>query len=131
VKSALVYHGIWLPTWDAFYRDPCPLFSLILTSNSQGRLELTPKSGDQGVDIVAEKNSIRVALQCKRYANAVGNAAVQEIYSGKKFVNAQYGVVVSNAPFTPAAIELATSTNIKLIHHNDLSKLDEIIASLK
>jgi hypothetical protein len=38
VKSALVYHGIWLPACDAFYRDPCPLFSLILTSDSQGRL---------------------------------------------------------------------------------------------
>jgi hypothetical protein len=25
-------------TCDAFYRDPCPLFSLILISNSQGRL---------------------------------------------------------------------------------------------
>jgi hypothetical protein len=28
----------WLPKRDAFYRDPCPLFSLILTSDSQGRL---------------------------------------------------------------------------------------------
>ncbi len=43
----------------------------------------TPKSGDQGVDIIAERDGIRIAIQCKNYKQPVGNKAVQEVLAGK------------------------------------------------
>lgn len=46
---------------------------------------VTSGSGDQGVDVIAEKDGIRVGVQCKQYAGTVGNSAVQQIISGKGF----------------------------------------------
>ena len=45
----------------------------------------TPGSGDQGVDIVAVKNDIRYAIQCKRYSSDLGNTPIQEVVAGKAF----------------------------------------------
>jgi restriction system protein len=81
---------------------------------------VTKASGDQGVDVEAQKDGVRVVLQCKKYSAAVGNAAVQEVLAGKEFYGADIGVVVSNASFTAAAKQLARSTGIRLLHHDDL-----------
>jgi len=40
----------------------------------------TKGSGDQGIDILAEKDDIKYAVQCKCYSSNVGNKAVQEAY---------------------------------------------------
>lgn len=90
-------------------------------------VKLTPGSGDQGVDILAEKNSYKIAIQCKKYQNPVGNAAVQEISSGIAYWGADFGVVVTNAGYTKSARELAVVQKIKLLHHEDLRDLEEIL----
>jgi len=64
-------------------------------------------SGDQGVDLVATLGSLRVAVQCKRYSQPVGNKAVQEVGAGRKFDKCDLGVVVSNQGYTPSARKLA------------------------
>jgi len=88
------------------------------------KVTLTKKTGDQGVDLIAEKNSIKIALQCKKYNRPVGNKAVQEVYTGKQFYDLKYGGVVSNRSFTDSAKKLASKNGIKLLHHNDLAKID-------
>lgn len=80
----------------------------------------TKGSGDQGVDVLAERGGIRIAIQCKRYGRTVGNKAVQEALSGKAFYDAQHGIVVSNAEFSAAARQLAAKTGIALMHFTDL-----------
>ena len=42
----------------------------------------TASVGDYGVDLVAKKDGVRMAVQCKRLAKAVGVAAVQQVVSG-------------------------------------------------
>lgn len=91
----------------------------------------TGKSGDQGVDLVAEKNRLRVALQCKLYSSPVGNAAVQEVIAGKTFAEAHFAVVVSNATYTPAAKQLASVAGVYLLHHEQLITIDEIVGRLE
>lgn len=81
---------------------------------------VTQASGDQGVDIEATRSGKRVVFQCKKYSAPVGNTAVQQILAGKVFYEADIGVVVSNASFTPSAVQLARSTGILLQHHDDL-----------
>lgn len=88
---------------------------------------LTKGSGDQGIDVIAEMREKRVVIQCKRYASAIGNAAVQEAFAGKSFENADYAAVVSNANFTRSARQLANSTQVILLHHDELSKLRDHI----
>jgi HJR/Mrr/RecB family endonuclease len=88
---------------------------------------LTKSSGDQGVDIVAERNGITLVFQCKLYNNPVGNKAVQEAHAGKDFFNADLGIVVSNAAFTQSARELAASLKIILLHHSQLEEIDRVL----
>jgi len=88
----------------------------------------TQASGDQGVDIIAEKGRHKVALQCKRYAQPVGNFAVQEVVAGRIFYGASLAGVVSSAGFTPSARTLASVTGTLLLHYEDLVRLEELIS---
>jgi Restriction endonuclease len=90
------------------------------------QVSLTPLCRDQGVDVIAEKNGVRVALQCKLYSKPVPNKAVQEISAGRIHQQAQYGAVVTNSTYTTSAQELAATNRIKLLHHTDLLRLENI-----
>lgn len=90
---------------------------------------LTPGSGDQGADIIAEKNRRRVVIQCKLYSGTVGNKAVQEAYAAAAFQDAPYAVVVTNSTFTKAAHQLAHKNGVLLMHHSDLPRLELIVTS--
>ena len=54
----------------------------VLQDNGFENVNMTKASGDQGVDIIAFKDGVRYAIQCKRYSNSVGNKAVQEVIAG-------------------------------------------------
>lgn len=86
----------------------------LLRKNGFENIDVTPKSGDQGVDILAMKDGIRYAVQCKCYSSNVGNTSVQEVHAGKNFYNCHVGVVMSNAEFTQGAISLAAATGVLL-----------------
>lgn len=73
---------------------------------------VTKQSNDYGVDVIAKKNQITYAIQCKYYSTTVGNSAVQEIVSGMRHYNAHIGVVATNNYFTRPAHELAKTNNV-------------------
>ena len=54
------------------------------------------------------------AIQCKNYAGAVGNAAVQEAYAGAEYYGCDVPAVVCPTMFTASARELAESTGVEL-----------------
>jgi hypothetical protein len=83
----------------------------------------TKGSGDQGTDVIAEKDGIRAVLQCKLYSSPVGNKAVQEVNAGKTFEQAQVACVVTNSTYTKSARQLAQATGVLLLHHDDLPQL--------
>ena len=80
----------------------------------------TAKTGDQGVDIFAERGGVTLVVQCKLYSGSVGNAAVQEVIAGRVFYRADLAVVVSNARFTKSAQQLAGMSGVTLLHHSQL-----------
>jgi len=96
---------------------------VILSKNNFINVKQTKSSGDQGVDILAEKDGIKYAIQCKCYSKPVGNHAIQEVYSGKNYYNCHVGVVLTNQTFTESAITLANKTNILLWDRKVLNKL--------
>ncbi len=61
------------------------------------RAHRTPPSGDQGADIVAVRDGLRLIVQCKRLAKPVGNAAVQEAAAALRYWAGDRAAVVSNA----------------------------------
>ena len=76
--------------------------------------EVTPESGDQGIDVIAKDGNITIGIQTKRLAGKVSNTAVQEVVAGLRFHNCDKGIVVSNNYFTQSAIDLASANNIEL-----------------
>ncbi len=86
----------------------------LLRNHGFTNVEVTPGSGDQGVDIIAIKDDIRYAIQCKNYTSRLGNTPIQEIYAGKKFYRCHVGVVMTNSYFTSGAIALARETGTLL-----------------
>lgn len=88
--------------------------------------KVTQATGDQGVDILANKDDISLAVQCKLYSKPVGNKAVQEIFTAKQHYNADIAMVVTNNTFTRAAKELANTTDVFLIHHDEIRNFELI-----
>ncbi|WP_051556684.1 restriction endonuclease [Alkalihalobacterium bogoriense] len=89
-------------------------FLVEILGNLGFRANVTKKSGDQGVDIVAKRNSKIYAIQAKRYSGKVGNKAVQEVVSGKEYYGADVSWVITNSSFTQSAVNLAAKTNTLL-----------------
>lgn len=87
--------------------------------------EVTRGSGDQGLDVIAEKAGKRLGLQCKLYGSPVGNKAVQEAHAGVAYYGVDAAGVLTNASFTPSATALATATGIRLFSQHDIPDLFE------
>lgn len=77
-------------------------------------VEVTRGSGDYGVDILAERDGVTYAVQCKRYDGPVGVKAVQEAYAGRDYYDRMVGAVMTNQYFTRPAVEVARKLKILL-----------------
>lgn len=65
----------------------------LLRKNGFVDVSVTRGSGDQGVDILATKDGIKYAVQCKNYATPLGNTPVQEVVAGKIFYKVRFELV--------------------------------------
>ena len=77
-------------------------------------VEGTRGSGDYGIEILAEKEGVTYAIQCKRYVTPVGVKAVQEAYAGRDYYDRMVGAVMTNQYFTTPAVEAAKKLKILL-----------------
>ena len=87
----------------------------------------TPNTGDQGVDLIASINNLRICIQCKDHEKAVGNKAVQEISAGKLFWKGTHAIIVSKSGVTKSAHQLAKSNKVELISEYQLKDLEKLI----
>lgn len=79
------------------------------------KVEVTPKSGDFGADILlTDKDGSRMCVQCKQYSNPVGIKAVQEVIGAKAYYGCTRAAVITTSTFTPAAKELAKRSGVEL-----------------
>ncbi len=84
----------------------------------------TAGAGDQGVDVIAIKNDIKVGIQCKLYSGSVGNKAVQEIIAARDYFDLDFAAVLTNAEYTKSAKELALKSKVKLLTQYDIPDFD-------
>lgn len=75
---------------------------------------VTKGSGDQGIDVIAEKNGKKIGIQAKCYSGNVSNGAIQEVVAGITHYKLDKAIVVTNSNFTQSARELAQSNNVIL-----------------
>lgn len=86
----------------------------LLRKSGFQEVEVTRGSGDYGIDILAEKEGVTYAIQCKCYNAPVGVKAVQEAYAGRDYYGRMVGAVLTNQYFTQPAIEAARKLKILL-----------------
>jgi restriction system protein len=98
----------------------------LLQRNGYHHVEVTRGSRDQGVDILAEKDGMSYAIQCKNYAGHIPNKAVQEAYAGARFYGCDVPVVLTNSYFYPSATELGDEIGVELWDRDTLKRLIRI-----
>lgn len=87
-------------------------------------VEVTKGSRDYGVDILASKDGVTYAIQCKCYTTPIGVKAIQEAYAGRDYYDCMVGAVMTNQYFTTPAVEVAKKLKILLW---DRGYLDSVI----
>lgn len=97
----------------------------LLRTSGFYNVEVTRGSGDQGVDVLAQKDGIKYAIQCKCYSSNLGNTPIQEVNAGKMFYHCQVAAVITNQYFTQGAKELAEATGVLLWDRDWIHKMVE------
>lgn len=97
----------------------------LLRKNGFSDVKVTQGSGDQGVDVLAKKDGIKYAIQCKCYSSDLSNKPVQEVNAGKTIYHCHVGAVMTNRFFTSGAKEAAEATGVLLWDRNKLTEFLE------
>ncbi|MBO5033329.1 MAG: restriction endonuclease [Lachnospiraceae bacterium] len=97
----------------------------LLAANGFVEVQVTQSSGDYGIDILAEKDGVTYAIQCKRYTGLVGVKAVQEAYAGRDYYDRMVGAVLTNQYFTKPAAEAARKLKILLWDRDYIQAMEE------
>lgn len=63
-------------------------------------IRTTRITGDYGVDLIATKDGVKTAVQCKRYSKPVSLSAIQQAHTGMTHYACQRSMVVTNSIFT-------------------------------
>lgn len=100
----------------------------LLDAKGFENVETTPDSHDYGIDLIADKDGISYAIQCKCYSSPVGIKAIQEAYAGKDYYGSMIAVVMSNQRFTKNAVEFAAKLNVILWDGDYVMKLIHEVA---
>ncbi|ULO04820.1 restriction endonuclease [Paenibacillus sp. 19GGS1-52] len=91
------------------------------------KAHVTKGSGDQGVDVIAERMGRKIGIQTKCYTGKVNNTAIQEVVAGIGHYGLDQGMVITNSYFTDSARELAATNHVVLWDRNILSEKLEIL----
>ena len=102
-------------------------FAKNILENADWDVVDTPTSGDQGVDLLASIEDLRVCFQCKCIAKPFGNKALQEVVVGMIFWNVTHAVIVGKSGFTKSAQNLAESNNVILTSDSELENQENLV----
>lgn len=97
----------------------------LLSGSGFSDVRVTRSSGDYGIDILAEKDGVTYAIQCKRYTGPVGVKAVQEAYAGRDYYDRMVGAVLTNQYFTKSAVQAAAKLKILLWDRGYIQAMEE------
>ncbi|MFP4698580.1 MAG: restriction endonuclease [Eubacteriales bacterium] len=86
-------------------------------------VEETKRSNDQGADLFATRYGQKIVIQAKNYKDNVGNSAIQQVLTAKRFYGCDQAMVITNRLYTPSAKELAEASEVKLVDRNELQKM--------
>lgn len=109
--------------WKSLRSEPFEKYLEEVFSALGYSVQTTAVTGDQGVDLIVAKHSMKIAIQVKGYFHSVSNGAVQEAYAGMTFYGCAASAVITNSVFTNSAKELAQRLRCALIDETALPLL--------
>lgn len=89
------------------------------------RVEVTQASGDHGVDLWAHTGADLVAVQCKRWADTVGEPIIRDLYGAVAAANAKAGYLITTGTFSTQAQQFAEGKMLFLVG------LDQLMEAVK
>ena len=92
---------------------------------------VTKAVGGQAIDVVANKDHVRLLLKCKWYTRPVGSSVVRDIDAARGYDGNEVAAVVSNAGYTAGAHQLAAASRVLLLHHADLHEIDKRLSKTR
>ena len=87
------------------------------------QVEMTPKSGDHGVDLVLKKDGKVAVVQCKRYSYPAGPAFARELLGTAVAYPADYGILACTGGFTQGVHEFVRDKPLVLMSAEDIVQL--------
>lgn len=81
--------------------------------------ELTPYTGDYGVDVIARKGDEKIAIQAKMYGSSsrkVNRETMMQLVGAKEFHECNKAVIATDGECMPDAIEVAEKLNIEILY---------------
>jgi len=88
------------------------------------RARLRQPGENRCADVNAQMGGKRVLVQCPGFVTPIVISAVQELCEAKIREGVDCAAIVSNAEFTPDALQLAVSTGVVLLRHDNLGELE-------
>ena len=86
--------------------------------NKGYKVKQTPYSNDYGVDVFAEKNKEKIAIQAKMFSNSnrkINRQMVMEFYGAKDFFNCDKGIIVTDGEIIQNAKDVADKLGIEIL----------------
>ena len=86
--------------------------------NKGYKVKQTPYFNDYGVDVFAEKNKEKIAIQAKMFSNSnrkINRQMVMEFYGAKDFFNCNKGIIVTDGEIIQNAKDVADKLGIEIL----------------
>ena len=88
------------------------------------KAEITPLSGDYGIDVFATKGKEKLAIQAKMYGNStrkINRQCVMELHGAKDYFDCTKAIIATDGTFLKDAIQVAEKLNIDIIYLDSLT----------
>lgn len=121
-KIELKYRGLRIANIDVMSGVEFEQYLKRVIINKGYNVSTTSVSGDLGVDLIAVRNTEKIAIQAKRHTSKVSRRAISDAVAGMHHYGCNKAMVITNNYFSPGAITLAKSTNCILIDRDTLAK---------
>ena len=86
--------------------------------NKGYKVKQTSYSNDYGVDVFAERNKEKIAIQAKMFSNSnrkINRQMVMEFYGAKDFFNCDKGIIVTDGEIIQNAKDVADKLGIEIL----------------
>lgn len=107
---SLLAKGIAALEWEEFEKLAGAMFNL------EGyKVEFTPSTGDEGIDLKLYKRGVLHVVQCKHWKDEIGSPVVRDFYGAMTHSGARKGYLLATGGISKSAIAFAEGKPIELV----------------